>query len=553
MNDTPTFTPKPLALAVALAVGGAGSAEPALANAGKVAFAWGDVSIEGADGSREKPKRGTTLESGDTVNTGRGRAQLRFKDGSFVSLQPESSFKIEDFNYEEAAQAEDRSVFRLFRGGLRTITGLIGKRSRDAYRVDTPVATIGIRGTAFKLNLLDDGSLALECADGAISAENDGGTQVFVGGEIGRVLNQFTKAEKVIGEQGEQLLVLSPPDREINEEDLEVIGDDGEPSEVILNVTDLSPDEIYSILVGALGEEQAGDLMEGVFPGYMPPVEVPPPGEPLPAEMIALIDDATDHAVAYACDGCEGFGGFPVADIDNPSSTVFIDVDGESTGQLDSWENDDGYGGLATTSRDGLSLKDDDADDIIAWGRWAGAGTYTGEGMTITNDDEEDSLHYVVGRPTDMSSIVAGTGYYAMLGNTTPTREQDGATGTYLGGAFMVNFTDNQVDGRAAFSFDAGTKTYELDFAGANAADGTFTTFPNIDGMGGGACDCGCSSKVAGLVAGDFGERAGFVYHVEDFGDSADMYGAATFKQVLSDDPTATDPSVPIAIGMPPL
>src|SRR5690606_19192386 len=49
-----------------------------------------------------------------------------------------------------AAEEEGNALFRLLKGGFRAVTGLIGKENRDNYRVRTPVATIGIRGTDFE-------------------------------------------------------------------------------------------------------------------------------------------------------------------------------------------------------------------------------------------------------------------------------------------------------------------------------------------------------------------------------------------------------------------
>ena len=146
--NTPMISPKPLALAVAVAAG----ALPltAFAAAGKVHFAFGQVSAENTAGETRKLKRGNEIEPGDTISTERGRAQLRFNDGAFVSLQPRTSFKIDDYNYDEKEDDGDqRSFFSLFRGGLRTVTGAIGRRNRTAYRLTTPVATIGIRGTGY--------------------------------------------------------------------------------------------------------------------------------------------------------------------------------------------------------------------------------------------------------------------------------------------------------------------------------------------------------------------------------------------------------------------
>ena len=214
MKDTLNFRRKPLALAVAIATG----ATPVLANAaaGRIEFAYGQVAIENASGTDESIRKGKKVNAGDTVVTERGRAQIRFTDGSFVSLQPKTSFKIDDYNYAGKEDGSERSVFSLFRGGLRTITGLIGRRNKSNYRLNTPVATIGIRGTAYRLLIQDDGSLILGCNFGGCSATNDGGTTNTDAGGVILVLDEFTQPTIVTGEAGETLLVLRPPPRNID-------------------------------------------------------------------------------------------------------------------------------------------------------------------------------------------------------------------------------------------------------------------------------------------------------------------------------------------------
>ena len=93
------------------------------------------------------PANGSLVRTGDTIVTGLdGRAQIRFSDGSLVSLQPRSEFRIDDYQFDMAQQ---RGFFSLLRGALRTISGAVGKRDPADYRMTTPTATIGIRGTEF--------------------------------------------------------------------------------------------------------------------------------------------------------------------------------------------------------------------------------------------------------------------------------------------------------------------------------------------------------------------------------------------------------------------
>ena len=87
------------------------------------------------------------IRSGDRIRTGAdGRVQLRFTDGALVSLQPDTDFRVESYLFDPARQ---RGWFELVQGSMRAVSGRIGKRERDDWRLRTPTATIGIRGTEF--------------------------------------------------------------------------------------------------------------------------------------------------------------------------------------------------------------------------------------------------------------------------------------------------------------------------------------------------------------------------------------------------------------------
>ena len=56
---------------------------------------------------------------------------------------------------QETQNGASRAFFSLLKGGFRSISGLIGKLNHDEYRVSTPVATIGIRGTDYLVVICD--------------------------------------------------------------------------------------------------------------------------------------------------------------------------------------------------------------------------------------------------------------------------------------------------------------------------------------------------------------------------------------------------------------
>jgi hypothetical protein len=117
----------------------------------------GTVTVTRAAGKRSIVAVGSTLEEGDTISTEKeSYARLKFTDGSEVAIRPASSLVIQRYHFDQAKPAQDSLLMRIVKGGMRTVTGLIGKRGdRDAYKVQGGTGTIGIRGTEYVARVCD--------------------------------------------------------------------------------------------------------------------------------------------------------------------------------------------------------------------------------------------------------------------------------------------------------------------------------------------------------------------------------------------------------------
>ena len=120
-------------------------AEPA----GKVLSADGDALV--LRGSQIlRLSRGAGVESGDQIHTGSdGKVLIVFTDSGLVWIRANSDFVVDEYSY--AQGRHEAAFFSLLKGGARSITGLIGRRTRSNFRLRVPVATIGIRGTDFSV------------------------------------------------------------------------------------------------------------------------------------------------------------------------------------------------------------------------------------------------------------------------------------------------------------------------------------------------------------------------------------------------------------------
>jgi hypothetical protein len=133
---------------------------------GTLKFAHGLVNIESSSGEKREATKGDKLMRNELVVTGAASiAVIQLNDDSRMTLRPKSSFRVNQFNMDDDSNdssSQQSAVLNLLRGGLRLVTGLIGKVNPAGYRLNTPIATIGIRGTEFSTRLCDTDCAAEE-------------------------------------------------------------------------------------------------------------------------------------------------------------------------------------------------------------------------------------------------------------------------------------------------------------------------------------------------------------------------------------------------------
>lgn len=209
--------------------------------AGSAVLAVGNVTDTASNGSVRQLHDGDAIYSGDSISTGDDSyADLDFEDGGRMLLHPDTQFQIQQYHYNPAAhgyalapaaqpasyaqtvpsgtstpattppppaasapvsaaapQAKPESAFfRLLKGGLSAISGFIGHVEHQDYAVETPVATIGIRGTGYELRYCDSGCAAGQqglytgVGSGTIAVRNQAGESLTHAGNYGFIENR---------------------------------------------------------------------------------------------------------------------------------------------------------------------------------------------------------------------------------------------------------------------------------------------------------------------------------------------------------------------------
>lgn len=463
-----------LAWAVLLAIIVSG---PALASVARVEFSIGEVIGVGGDGKERPLVKGSVLLAGDTVRTERGRAQIRFTDGGYTSLQPNTEFRIDDYHYDAKSTQESVGFFSLLKGGLRTITGVIGRLRKKAYQLRTPVATVGIRGTEYLAEL--GSSLTVHVGEGEIEVCSNVTCRSFSSRQTGYVASGGSTPTLA-----EHPPSLAPP------QEFQVYRYTGEyqaqfdegaqfsASDLILGEGTVLADGPFYALAVSWGENAS---IADIF-------AAPPPGSTGP------LTDATFDASGGLLSYTNGATRVPIAGSVGTASIVEAGVAGP-----------------------------------VGWGRWTGgsatAGTSTG-GSTPVSLSGSSSHHYAIGLPTPVLPTNPAT--YSLLGATSPTLASgSGAPGTLNSADLAADFAK----GNVVLNMDmtvagVGYQTRNLSMnVGSNAVfsgAGTTTNATNCVSVG-------CTTDVEGFFAGDDASHAGLTYKTSIPGDF--INGAAAFTK----------------------
>ncbi|WP_231502200.1 FecR domain-containing protein [Herbaspirillum sp. RV1423] len=184
---------------------------------GTVTNLSGVLTARHPDGSVRVMGSKSEVLQGDTLITQANTyARVKFMDDGEIVLRPASELVVKSYLYDAEKPEKNNVAMGLVKGGLRAVTGLIGKRNHDAVSFDTPTATIGIRGTHFGAlfcqndcggvptpsGAMPANGLYVDVAQGAVVLTNNGGQQVFQAGQFGYVANLNTPPVIVPPTQG---------------------------------------------------------------------------------------------------------------------------------------------------------------------------------------------------------------------------------------------------------------------------------------------------------------------------------------------------------------
>lgn len=165
-----------------------------LKHVGDVVLSRGRALAVNRESASRKLNAGDHVFVGDKLITGEdGFLRIQMIDDAILDLRCYSIMVIEDYVISKS-KIGSRSVLNLLQGSLKKVTGEIGKWKDDVYQLNTPVASIGVRGTEYALRVfqskgcdgtidLDDDGLYLKVAKGLIDVKNKSGSTTVQKGD----------------------------------------------------------------------------------------------------------------------------------------------------------------------------------------------------------------------------------------------------------------------------------------------------------------------------------------------------------------------------------
>ncbi len=460
--------------------------------AGKVLAVAGAATLERA-GRQVALQPGTTVESGDVLAVGeRSALQVRFSDESIVALRANSQFRIEDYRFAGNVES-DRSLMGLLKGGMRTITGLIGKASPKNYGVRTATATIGIRGTHFTVVACNndcvraDGSRELNgtfggVTDGRISVRNDAGEREFGQQDYFHVPSA----------DAPPIRLLAPP-ATLNDRSVPPRGRAAAPAASGSGDTTASADSSTS--------------GSGTSTSTSPqPTEQAAPSTEL---IVPLTEFAATSQPAVVAQGGKGI---TVVEVQNATGTS-IEANARNYTLLELQAEVKEVQGIAFYNAAGLASAFQSVGRSV--GSSAAAAAYWLYDAPSSGSTDKAGQHHAWGDTPLISLPGSGTAQYNYVGGTAPT-DNFGRVGTLTGSNLLMDFTNQQIKTASAMTLSFGTNAAQTaSTVYSIPANTTWAMGGGPSSLAGTSCTAGCatSTTTTGSINGRFvgGSLEGYV------------------------------------------
>jgi hypothetical protein len=440
------------------------------AEAGKVLLSLGEVKLV-RDGKSQALVRGASIQAGDAISTGvASNAQLRMSDGAVIAIRAQSEFKINEYRFNGKEDGTEKANLSLVKGGVRAVTGTIGRTNQDNLKVDAVVATVGIRGTGFNISYCSgdcvnkDKSAAKDglyagVFEGKISVTNQSGTETLG-------VNQYLF---VADKDARPVRLSTPPsflpDPLSGQKSAKPKSGGSQAADIpTLNVAVSTPAPSADSQVSAA--PSPNPTVTGIAVNVQPALasttspfapstqyNLSATGNGLPASTSSFLYLQRADTNPSGAIGADNLPPYSIVPVPASGSTPVMQITTSGSGMTTTVS---GIAGASLVYAIGTAqqMEGGNWNGVVSWGRWANGmianlGTYgTNISMPAAN-----GFHYIAGTPTsagDIASLrLSNTSVsFTLLGATTPTPVSNPqGTWAVTSGSLTANFAANSISG----------------------------------------------------------------------------------------------------------
>lgn len=495
---------------------------PALAQsnveAGRILLALGDTKLL-RKGQVIALTKGATLQTGDTITTGvNSNLQMRMTDGAVIALRAGSEFKIDEYQFNGKSDGTEKASLSLVQGGVRAVTGVIGRENKDNLKVNTVAATIGVRGTGF--NIVDCSSSCLNADkslaknglyagvfEGKVVVKNDVAEGTYGVNEPIYVADKNAKVDRL--SEPPQFLrdplasqnivpkktasVVQPVQQPVKAPKKSADDDVGSASGSLISIGGVTlmqtPELLWNFPTTIYNKTyNDGSQVATGFSNYMQIAQVWP-GSTNPANGLPY------YSIDSSLINTSGGGGFQVT-----YSNGFV----SQSGLLSAAALGTSPPVVLNYIQGSAQLLEGGNYQNVSWGRWGNgtvsqiAGYNNGQPIYVPIDS---GMHFIVGKLNqDMLNATlngANSISFSLLASTTPTALSGGQSWFVTGGNLTANIGARTINGNLGlFSTTSGNANYNMAFTGGltgssnNIINGTVSNITGTQGV----CKSGCAA-----------------------------------------------------------
>jgi hypothetical protein len=306
---------------------------------GEAVFVSGEVWADAGEG-RITLKSGNPLGVNTSLQTGENSfVYIRMVDGGFFILRSGSRARIVNYATDAVNPSNSRLRLDLEHGHARAISGEAARKSPESFRLNTPVAAIGVRGTDFTVSTNAE-ITRVTVSEGAVVVD-----KLSAGCSVDTLGPCRSNMAQILLSTDRQSLVVRRDESTLRRETLKEVDASNSPSIKLNSLAYSASTSLSDSLAERLRTASVSTIESSVVPQSTPVSSVPPPTINEPQQIFwgrwrSVSNLPNDTSVIEGLSKNDGFSDWPIFSLWRTStSPPVLPVQGQWNFQLSGHES----------------------------------------------------------------------------------------------------------------------------------------------------------------------------------------------------------------------